>query len=103
TPYSLYGYGSSRYGGYHPYHHYGYGSGYSGMRNASMYFARMRRLNRLINDLNQLTPGAAASASMTNRLRSDLMGVAQGSFRPPSPSVQKLSADLVSILPTRTV
>jgi hypothetical protein len=68
-----------------------------------MYFARMRRLARLINDLNTLTPGATASSFMPNRLRTDLMGLAYGSLRPPSPAVQRLSADLAGILPARTI
>jgi hypothetical protein len=63
----------------------------------------MRRLARLINDLNTLTPGAVIPVVMTNRLRGDLMGVAYGPFRPPSPAVQKLSADLITILPTRRI
>jgi hypothetical protein len=103
TAYLLHGSGYPHYGGYRPYRYYGYGSRYYGMGGASMYFARMRRLARLINDLDTLTPGTTAPPSMSSRLQGDLMGIAYGPWRPPLPAVQRLSADLVSILPRRTI
>jgi hypothetical protein len=90
--YSAYGYGS-RY----------YGNSNYGNSNNSMYFAQMRRLSRLVNDLNSLNQGAAQSPAMTSRLHSDLMGVVTNNLRPPQQSVQQLSADLATVLPTRTV
>ena len=90
--YSAYGYGN-RY----------YGNQYYGNSNNSMYFAQMRRLSHLVNDLNSLTQGAAQSPAMTSRLHSDLMGVVVNNQRPPQQAVQQLSADLAGVLPTRTL
>ena len=92
---------------YHGYHasrnSYGNGRGTRGYghRNSSMANNRMMRLSRLVRDLNTLTVGYAASPSDRNMLRNDLMGVAQGGIRPPSPAVQQLSGGLISHLPTR--
>jgi hypothetical protein len=105
---------SHLYGAY-GYPHYGqsmygrryYGAGYYGNRNYgnrnnSMYFAQMRQLARLANDLNSLSRGSAVSTTMTPRIRGDLMGVVSGNGMPPYQTVHQLSADLVTHLPGRT-
>jgi hypothetical protein len=100
--------GLSLYHGYHAYRNY-YGSGYGrgrrgyGYRNSSMVSARMRHLARLVRDLNTLTVGYAASPAERNILRSDLMAVAQGGYRPPPPAVFQLSGDLITHLPRRQI
>jgi hypothetical protein len=95
------------YGGYGSGYGYGYrnryyGNGYSNNSNNSMYFAQMRRLSRLVNDLNSLTRGGNVAPAISSRLHSDLMGVVASNFRPSQQSVQQLSTDLATILPTRT-
>jgi hypothetical protein len=90
------------YGGYGYRNRY-YGSGNYGNTNNSMYFAQMRRLSRLVNDLNNLTRGSNMAPAMSSRLRSDLMGVVNNNRWPPQQSVQRLSVDLATILPTRSV
>ena len=66
----------SVYGGY-GYGNRNYGNGYYNNNNTnnSMYFAQMRRLSRLVNDLNNLTQGANVAPAMSARLQSDLMGI----------------------------
>jgi len=83
--------------------YYGSRSGYRGYgyRNSSLVSARMRRLAKLVRDLNTLTVGYSAPVNDRNILRHDLMAVAQGGMRPPSASVNQLSQHLVSFLPQR--
>jgi hypothetical protein len=84
--------------------YYGYRSGYRGYgyRNSYMVSGRMRRLAKLVRDLNTLTVGYAAPLNDRNILRNDLMAVAQGGMRPPSASVTQLSQHLVNFLPQRS-
>ncbi len=94
------GYGGRRgYGGYG-----GYGRGYGGYGNGnnSYYFAHMRAIARLANDLNGLSRGMTIATGRANRIRSDLMRVVYGGNSPPPAMVQQLSMDLTRILPTRT-
>ena len=117
--YSPYGYGNG-YGRnrYYGSRYSGYGrQNYNGNRNNSMYFAQMRRISRLANDLAALSrrggggagAGLGASAgvgingNMTSRIRGDLIGVVFGNSMPPYQSVHQLAADLVTHLPSRTV
>jgi hypothetical protein len=114
-PYSHAGAFLNGYGGYGSngsgYNHYGYrrsnsygngyGRGYYGNNNSN-HFATMQRLNRLINDLNQLRPGVSPNPGMAYRLRTDLMGVSHGYNRPPSQMVYQLATHLTSVLPSRT-
>jgi hypothetical protein len=96
--------GLALYHGYHAsrnYHGNGWGNRGYGYRNSSMVNNRMRRLSRLVRDLNTLTVGYAASPNERNILRNDLMGVAQQGIRPPLPAVQQLSEGLISHLPDR--
>ena len=91
---------------YHGYHasrnSYGNGRGNRGYGHRNtMVSNRIMRLSRPWRDLNTLRVGYAASPSDRNILRNDLMGVAQGGIRPPSPAVQQLSGGLISNLPTR--
>ncbi len=79
------------------YRGYGYGN-----RNSSMASARMRRLARVVRDLNSLTVGSRPPVNDRNILRNDLMSLAQGGMRPASSSVQQLSAHLVNYLPRRS-
>jgi hypothetical protein len=97
--YSPINYGRNRYFGSRYYGNRSYGD-----RNNSMYFAQMRRLSRLANDLNMLGRGATAGVSspMTSRIRGDLIGVVFGNGSPPYPMVHQLSTDLVVHLPNRT-
>jgi hypothetical protein len=97
-----YVYYPSVYGGYGYGNRY-YGNGYNNNSNNSMYFAQMRRLSRLVSDLNNLTQGGNVAPAMSSRLHSDLMGLVTNNFRPSQQSVQQLSTDLATILPTRTV
>jgi hypothetical protein len=88
-------------------HRYIVGSNYYGNqnftnRNNSMYFAQMRGLSRLANDLNTLSRGRAVSANMTSRIRGDLIGVVIGNGTPPYQTVHQLAAGLVTHLPNRT-
>ena len=84
--------------------YYGSRSGYRGYgyRNSSMVSSRMRRLAKLVRDLNTLTVGYAAPLNDRSILRNDLMAVAQGGMRPPSSSVNQLSQHLVNFLPQRS-
>lgn len=84
--------------------YYGSRSGYRGYgyRNSSMVSSRMRRLSRLVRDLNTLTVGYAAPLNDRTILRNDLMALAQGGMRPPSTSVNQLSQHLVNYLPQRS-
>jgi hypothetical protein len=104
---------SHLYGAY-GYPHYGlwssgrrfFGSGFYGNRgygnrNNSMYFAQMRQLARLANDLNTLSRGSGVSTNMTSRIRGDLMGVVFGNGMPPYQPVHQLTLDLVTHIPTR--
>jgi hypothetical protein len=100
------GAGLSLYQGYHAHRNYfggGYGRGYHGYgyRNSSLVNARMRRLAKLVRDLNALTVGHASNPNEQNILRNDLMGVTQGGSRPPTQAVRQLSGSLVNHLPTR--
>jgi hypothetical protein len=61
----------------------------------------MKHLAKLVRDLNALTVGHVSNPNEQNILRSDLMGVTQGGFRPPAQAVQQLSGSLVNHLPTR--
>jgi hypothetical protein len=99
-PYGLPHYGVVSYGR----RYYGsrlYGNRNYGNQNNSMYFAQMRRLARLSNDLNMLNKGSAVSANMISRIRGDLMGVVFGNGMPPYQTVHELSLDLVTHLPSR--
>ncbi len=84
--------------------YYGSRSGYRGYgyRNSYMVSNRMRRLSKLVRDLNTLTVGYSAAMNDRNTLRNDLMAVAQGGMRPPSESVNQLSQHLVNFLPQRS-
>ncbi len=86
--------------------YYGSRSGYRGYgyRNSSMVSGRMRRLAKLVRDLNTLTVGYAAPLNDRNILRNDLMAMAQGGMgmRPPSAAVNQLSQHLVNFLPQRS-
>jgi hypothetical protein len=98
--------GVSLYQGYHAHRNYfggGYGRGYRGYgyRNSGFVNGRMQRLAKLVRDLNALTVGHVPNPNEQNILRSDLMGVTQGGFRPPTQAVQQLSGSLVNHLPTR--
>ncbi len=83
--------------------YYGSRAGYRGYgyRNTSMVSNRMRRLAKLVRDLNTLTVGYSAPVNDRNILRNDLMAVAQGGMRPPSAAVNQLSQHLVNYLPQR--
>ena len=106
-PYGLPHYNPINYG-----RHRYYGSSYYGIRNNnnSMYFAQMRRVSRLANDLNTLNGGsgvstnvaAGVSTNMTSRIRGDLIGVVVGNGTPPYQTVHQLAAGLVTHLPNRT-
>jgi hypothetical protein len=63
---------------------------------------RLLRLQRLIADLNYLSPGATVSSAQRNVFHRDLMAVAQGPARPMSQPVHQLSNGLVTALPQRT-
>ena len=97
--YSPINYGRNRYN-----NSLSYGNRNYGNRNNSMYFAQMRRLSRLANDLNMLgrNTTAGVSANMTSRIRGDLIGVVFGNGSPPYQMVHQLSTDLVAHLPNRT-
>jgi hypothetical protein len=98
--------GLSLYHGYHAHrNYYGYRPGYRGYgyRKSSMVSARMKRLARLVRDLNTLTVGYMAPMNDRNILRNDLMAVSQGGMRPPSASVLQLSQHLVGFLPQRRI
>jgi len=84
--------------------YYGSRSGYRGYgyRNSYMVSNRMRRLAKLVRDLNTLTVGYSAPLNDRNILRNDLIAVAQLGMRPPSASVNQLSQHLVNYLPQRT-
>lgn len=84
--------------------YYGNRSGYRGYgyRNSSMVSSRMRRLSKLVRDLNTLTVGSTPPLNDRNILRNDLMALAQGGMRPPSTSVNQLSQHLVNYLPQRS-
>ena len=90
--------------GYHAHRgYYGYGSGYRGYgyRNLGYATARLRRLSRLVRDLNTLTVGYVAPANDRTVLRSDLNALSQGGMRPPSAGVVQLAQDLINHLPRR--
>jgi hypothetical protein len=98
-----YGYGN-RYG-------LGYNHGYRGpyrygRRNyvtmSSQALNRMRRLQRLIADLDALSPGTAASPLQQTALRNDLQALAPGSYRTNRGSVQNLAGGLATALPQRS-
>jgi hypothetical protein len=103
-PYGLPHYNPIYYGRNRYYSSRYYGTSMYANRNNSMYFAQMRRLSRLANDLNMLSRGTTAnvSANMTSRIRGDLIGVVSGNGSPPYQTVHQLSADLVTHLPNRT-
>ncbi len=97
--YSPINYGRNRYNGAGY-----YGNRTNGNRNNSMYFAQMRRLSQLANDLSMLSRGGGVgvSSKMTSRIRGDLIGVVFGNGAPPYQMVHQLSMDLVTHLPNRT-
>jgi hypothetical protein len=103
-PYGLPSYSPINNGRYRYYAARYYGNTSYGNRNNSMYFAQMRRLSQLANDLNRVSRGASGGVSnnMTARIRGDLIGVVFGNGTPPYQMVHQLSADLVSHLPNRT-
>jgi hypothetical protein len=78
----------------------GYGSGY-GYRGAGYVPPRMRRLARLIRDLNVLSIGYAAPPTDRQVLRNDLMSLVQGGVRPPTQPVIQVSQHLIEYLPRR--
>jgi hypothetical protein len=108
------GYGSGFSGyGHHSGYGYGHGSGYRGpyrsgygRRNyvamSSQARNRMLRLQRLIADLNALSPGAAVGAANRTTLRNDLWALSQGANRPAHAAVQSLAGDLTTALPGRS-
>ena len=84
------------YGNRNGYRGYGYG-------NSTYATARMRRLARLVRDLNTLTVGYVAPPNDRNVLRGDLNALSQGGPRPPSARVLQLAQDLIAHLPRRGV
>jgi hypothetical protein len=74
--------------------YFGYRSGYRGYgyRNSTLVSNRMRRLSKLVRDLNTLTVGYAAPPNDRIILRNDLMALSQGGMRPPSTSVNQFQS-----------
>jgi hypothetical protein len=84
-----------------------YGSGgywrRSSYRPTNQMSGPMRRLQKLIADLDTLAPGRQVSQVHKNMLKYDLMAVAEGVPRPTHPPVQQLANDLAEGLTHRSV
>jgi len=104
TPYLFHEYGQGPYVLYYPRRYYGYGARYYGVRTSPTYFAELKRLTKLTNDLESLTMGTAAPSTTVDQLQSDLMGIVYRTEKPPpAADVRQLVADLAAILPSRQI
>jgi hypothetical protein len=71
-------------------------------KNAALAAAQEKSFNKLKADLEALKPKATATKEQKAELQKDLLAVVDGSNKPASAAVQKLSADLADVLAKRT-
>lgn len=100
TPYLFHGYGYPAVGYYMP---YGYRRSFYGSLRPVGDFGRMRRLARLMNDLDNLIPGVAPAPARVAELRDHLNAVVYAKDRPAPQFVAKLANDLAGTIPSRNV